>query len=163
VIAASDFYWRNCYLAAHASRSISTQWAGAADRVRIYQNYYKSALDKLQIQFHVFRVGSYKSRWAVHAQRHVGLRSEASSALGCIVDSLQERRFGQRGVNPASVDDYVNHFPSGWLIRGDTAQMAVSYGLVDEIKTTDQVQEELVGSPAKIFKRSYNQVRSTNT
>ena len=49
-----------------------------------------------------------------------------------------------RGVTPEDIDHYANDF-SGYLARvnGDTARMALDFGLVDELKTVDEVNEEL--------------------
>jgi protease-4 len=165
VIAASDFFTqRNYYLAAHATRVYLSPMGGVLlTGFGIYQNYYKSALDKLQIQFHVFRVGSYKSTLEPFMRDDMSdFDREASSALLDVAWTAYKNDVsGERGINPASVDDYVNHFPDRLAaFHGDTAQMAVIYGLVDEVKTADQVQEELVELAGEDpSKHSYNQVR----
>ncbi|MGE5255404.1 MAG: signal peptide peptidase SppA [Hyphomicrobiales bacterium] len=165
VIAASDFFTqRNYYLAAHATRVYLSPMGGVLlTGFGIYQNYYKSALDKLQIQFHVFRVGSYKSTLEPFMRNDMSdFDREASSALLDVLWTAYKNDVsGQRGINPGSVDDYVNHFPDRLAaFHGDTTQMAVTYGLVDEVKTADQVQEELVEIAGEDpSKHSYNQVR----
>jgi len=165
VIAASEFFTqRDYYLAAHASRVYLNPMGGVLlTGFGIYQNYYKSALDKLQVQFHVFRVGSYKSALEPFMRNDMsGFDREANSALLDVLwTSYKNDVSGQRGINPASVDEYVNQFPSRLAaFHGDTAQMALSYGLADELKTADQVQEELVELAGEDpSKRSYNQVR----
>lgn len=165
VIAASDFFTqRNYYLAAHANRVYLNPMGGVLlTGFGIYQNYYKSALDKLQVQFHVFRVGSYKSTLEPFMRNDMSdFDREASSALLDVLWAAYKNDVsGQRGVNPASVDEYVNHYPNRLAaFHGDTAQMALSYGLVDELKTADQVQEELVELAGEDpSKRSYHQVR----
>jgi protease-4 len=165
VIAASDFFTqRNYYLAAHANRVYLNPLGGVLlTGFGIYQNYYKAALDKLQVQFHVFRVGSYKSTLEPFMRNDMSdFDREANSALLDVLwTSYKNDVSGQRGISPASVDEYVNHFPNRLAaFHGDTAQLALSYGLVDELKTADQVQAELVelaGEDAS--KRSYSQVR----
>ena len=63
VIAAADIYTQRAYfLAAHADRIYLNPMGGVLlTGFGIYHNYYKSALDKLLVQLHVFRVGTYKS------------------------------------------------------------------------------------------------------
>lgn len=165
VLAASDFYsQRNYYLAAHADRVYLNPMGGVLlTGFGIYQNYYKSALDKLQVQFHVFKVGSYKSTLEPFMRNDMSdFDREANSALLDVLwTSYKNDVAGQRGIDPASIDDYVNHLPNRLAaFHGDTAQLALSYGLVDELKTEDQVQAELVELAGEdTSKRSYNQVR----
>jgi protease-4 len=50
-----------------------------------------------------------------------------------------------RGLEPQGIDDYINNI-SGHLagVEGDTARLALNYGLVDELKTRDEVRDELI-------------------
>jgi len=165
VIAASDFFMqRNYYLAAHADRVYLNPMGGVLlTGFGIYQNYYKSALDKLQIQVHVFRVGSYKSALEPFMRNDMSDfdRTANSELLDVLWASYKNDVAGQRRIDPASIDDYVNHFPNRLAdSRGDTAQLALSFGLVDALKTADQLRNELVGLAGEDrAKRSYNQVR----
>ena len=63
IYAIGDYYGQQqYYLAAHADRLYLHPMGGVAlTGYGIYRNYFKSALEKLMIQFHVFRVGTYKS------------------------------------------------------------------------------------------------------
>ncbi|MCU0603026.1 MAG: signal peptide peptidase SppA [Desulfobacterales bacterium] len=165
VIAASDiFRQRNYYLAAHADRVYLNPMGGVLlTGFGIYQNYYKSALDKLQIQFHVFRVGSYKSALEPFMRDDMSDfdRSANSALLDVLWASYKNDVAAQRRIDPASIDDYVNHFPIRLAaVRGEAAQLALSFGLVDELKTTDQLRDELIELAGQDrSKRSYNQVR----
>ena len=165
VIAASDlFMQRNYYLAAHADRVYLNPMGGVLlTGFGIYQNYYKSALDKLQVQFHVFRVGSYKSALEPFMRDDMSDfdRTANSALLEVLWASYKNDVAGQRRIDPATIDDYVNHFPSRLAAsRGETAQLALSFGLVDELKTADQLRDELVELAGEDrSKRSYNRVR----
>jgi protease-4 len=165
VIAASDiFMQRNYYLAAHADRVYLNPMGGVLlTGFGIYQNYYKSALDKLQVQFHVFRVGSYKSALEPFMRDDMSDfdRSANSALLEVLWASYKNDVAGQRRIDPASIDDYVNYFPNRLAaVRGEAAQLALSFGLVDELKTTDQLRDELIELAGQDrSKRSYNQVR----
>lgn len=165
VIAASDiFMQRNYYLAAHADRVYLNPMGGVLlTGFGVYQNYYKSALDKLQVRFHVFRVGSYKSALEPFMRDDMSdYDREANAALlNVLWASYKSDVADQRGIDPDSIDDYINHFPERLAAcRGDAAQLALSYGLVDELKTGDQLQEELVKlAGEERSKRSYNQIR----
>ena len=165
VIAASDlFMQRNYYLAAHADRVYLNPMGGVLlTGFGVYQNYYKSALDKLQVQFHVFRVGSYKSALEPFMRDDMSDfdRTANSALLEVLWASYKNDVAGQRRIDPATIDDYVNHFPSRLAAsRGETAQLALSFGLVDELKTADQLRDELVELAGEDrSKRSYNRVR----
>jgi len=165
VIAASDlFMQRNYYLAAHADRVYLNPMGGVLlTGFGIYQNYYKSALDKLQVQFHVFRVGSYKSALEPFMRDDMSDfdRTANSALLEVLWASYKNDVAGQRRIDPTTIDDYVNHFPNRLAAsRGETAQLALSFGLVDELKTADQLRDELVEIAGEDrSKRSYNRVR----
>jgi len=165
VIAASDlFMQRNYYLAAHADRVYLNPMGGVLlTGFGIYQNYYKSALDKLQVQFHVFRVGSYKSALEPFMRDDMSDfdRTANSALLEVLWASYKNDVAGQRRIDPTTIDDYVNHFPNRLAAsRGETAQLALSFGLVDELKTADQLRDELVELAGEDrSKRSYNRIR----
>jgi protease-4 len=165
VIAASDFFMqRNYYIAAHADRVYLNPMGGVLlTGFGIYQNYYKSALDKLRVQFHVFRVGSYKSALEPFMRNDMSDfdRAANSALLDVLWSSYKNDVAGQRRIDPASIDDYVNHFPNRLAAsRGDTAQLALSFGLVDALKTADQLRDELVELAGEDrSKGSYSQVR----
>ena len=63
IYASGDYYGQQqYYLAAHADHLYLHPMGGVSlTGFGIYRNYFKSALEKLMIQFHVFRVGTYKS------------------------------------------------------------------------------------------------------
>lgn len=165
VIAASDlFMQRNYYLAAHADRVYLNPMGGVLlTGFGIYQNYYKAALDKLQVRFHVFRVGSYKSALEPFMRNDMSDfdRTANSALLEVLWASYKNDVAGQRRIDPASIDDYVNHFPNRLAAsRGEAAQLALAFGLVDELKTADQLRDELVEIAGEDrSKRSYNQIR----
>jgi len=165
VIAASDlFMQRNYYLAAHADRVYLNPMGGVLlTGFGIYQNYYKAALDKLQVRFHVFRVGSYKSALEPFMRNDMSDfdRTANSALLEVLWASYKNDVAGQRRIDPASIDDYVNHFPNRLAAsRGEAAQLALAFGLVDALKTADQLRDELVELAGEDrSKRSYNQIR----
>jgi protease-4 len=149
IFAYGDYFNQNqYYLAAHAHRLyLSPMGAILLNGFGLYRLYYKTALDKLQIQFHVFKVGTYKS--ALEPVTRDSMSEYAKEAnLGWLnilweaykSDVAQGRRF-----NPQSLDDYINNI-SGYLAQagGDAAVMALNLGLVDGLKTRDEVRQELI-------------------
>jgi protease-4 len=165
VIAAADYYTqRNYYLAVHSDRIYLNPMGGVLlTGFGIYQNYYKTALDRLMVQLHVFRVGSYKSALEPFMRSNMSeFDKEANSALlNVLWDSYKADVAGARGIHPAAIDDYVNHFPDKLAsAAGDAAKLALMFGLVDELKTREQVREELIQLVGEDpSKRTFRQVR----
>jgi len=149
IYAYGDYFNQNqYYLAAHADRLyLSPMGAILLNGFGLYRMYYKTALDKLQIQFHVFKVGTYKSALEPFTRDSMSdYAKEANLAWLTVLweayksDVAQRRRF-----NSQSLDDYINNI-STYLAQadGDAAVMALNFGLVDELKTRDDLREELI-------------------
>ena len=165
IVAAADFYdQKHYYLAAHADRVYVHPMGGVLlTGFGIYQNYYKSALDKLLVQFHVFKVGSYKSALDPVLRNDMSqFDKEANSALLSVLwDSYKAEVAGLRGIAPQSIDDYINTFPAQLAVSGgDAAALALSRRLVDGLRTQDEVRDELVQLVGEEPTRhGYNKVR----
>ena len=149
IIASGDvFNQSQYYLAAHADRVYMHPMGGVfLTGFGLYRNYFKTALEKLLIQFHVFRVGTYKSALEPFLRDDMSkYAKEANLAwLTVLWDAFKGDIAEMRGLDPDGIDDYINNI-SELLARveGDTAQMALDYGLVDELKTGDEVKDELI-------------------
>jgi len=149
-IFASGAYYnqRQYYLAAHADHIYLQPMGGVMPTgYGIYRNYFKSALEKLLIQFHVFRVGTYKSALEPFLRDDMSeYAKEANLAwLSVLWDVYKENVAELRGLTPDGIDDYTNN-RSEYLarVKGDSAQLALDYGLVDALKTRHEVREELM-------------------
>ena len=136
------------YLGAHADKLYLSPMGGVLlNGFGFYRKYYKSALDKLQIQFHVFKVGTYKSALEPFLRDNMSdYAKEANLAwLSVLWDFYKTDVAKQRGFDPQDLDDYINNIPSHLAnADGDTAIMALNLGLVDELKTRDQIHRELI-------------------
>jgi protease-4 len=149
IIAAGDvFNQGQYYLAAHADRIYVHPMGGIfLTGFGLYRQYFKTALEKLLIQFHVFRVGTYKSALEPFLRDDMSkYAKEANLAwLTVLWDTFKGSLAEMRGLEPQGIDDYINNI-SGHLagVEGDTARLALNYGLVDELKTRDEVRDELI-------------------
>jgi protease-4 len=165
VIASAHLYTqRGYYLAAQADRVYLAPVGGVLlTGLGIYQPYLKDALDRLGVQVHVFRVGDYKSAL------EPALRNDMSEfdrrANAAVLDALwsaytQDVAAG-RGIDPAVIDDYVNHLPERLQASGnDSARLALDLRLVDALKTEDEVRDELIGLSGEDRRRaSYARIR----
>jgi len=149
IYAFGDFFNQQQYLlAAHADRLyLSPMGSVVLQGFGLYRKYYKTALEKLKIQFHVFRVGTYKSALEPFLRDSMSdYAKEANLAwLDILWDDYKRVVSQQRGLDAQRLDDYVNNFPV-YLANadGDAAAAALDLGLVDELITRDQVRQELI-------------------
>jgi protease-4 len=165
VVAASHlFTQRGYYLASHADRVYLDPMGGVLlTGLGIYQNYYKDALDRLQVRVHVFKVGDYKSALDPLLRNEMSDfdRRANSAVLDVLWTAYTQDVAGQRRIEPAAIDDYVNHFPDRLQAAGnDTARLALASGLVDALKTADEVRAELIALAGEDrVRQSYNRIR----
>ena len=142
------FNQQQYYLAAHADKLyLSPMGAIMLHGFGLYRKYYKTALDKLQIQFHVFKVGTYKSALEPFLRDSMSdYAKEANLAwLTVLWDFYKVDVASRRGFRPQDLDDLINNLPDHLAqTQGDAALMALNLGLVDELKTRDEVRQELI-------------------
>ncbi|MGW8302882.1 MAG: signal peptide peptidase SppA [Desulfobacterales bacterium] len=149
IFAFGDYFnQQQYYLAAHADRLyLSPMGVIMLHGFGLYRKYYKTALDKLQIQFHVFKVGTYKSALEPFLRDSMSdYAKEANLAwLTVLWDFYKVDVASRRGFHPQDLDDLINNLPDHLAqAQGDAALMALNLGLVDELKTRDEVRQELI-------------------
>jgi len=149
IYATGDYYdQQQYYLAAHADHLYLHPMGGVAlTGFGIYRNYFKSALEKLMIQFHVFRVGTYKSALEPFLRDDMSeYAKEANfSWLNVLWDAYTQSIAELRGLPSEAIDDYINNVSENLSrVKGDTARLAMDHGLVDALKTRDEVRAELI-------------------
>lgn len=155
VIAFGDAFTRDqYYLAAHADEIYMNPmgfiWIAGYSR---FLSYYRSAIDNLYIDFHVWTVGEYKSFVEPFSRDDMSPEDRESSEvfLGALWDAYQADVTAARQLPGDALqrfaDDTVELLAAA---GGDMARMALDFGLVDELLTRDQIRErldELVGEP----------------
>ena len=149
VYAFSDFFDQRRYLlAAHADQVNMHPMGGVLlTGFGVYRNYVKSALEKLFIQFHVFRVGTYKSALEPFLRDNMSQYAKEAnlSWLNVLWDAYKIEVAQLRGLSPQDIDDYINNGPELLArVGGDDAQLALNFGLVDALKTRDEVRDDLI-------------------
>lgn len=153
VIATADSYDQyGYYLAAHADEVwLNPQGLLLIEGFSRFAMFYKDGLDRLGVDWHVFRVGEYKS--AVEPYLRNDMSPEAKEAnLAYLTDlwgSYLADVAAARKTTPEKVADYVNRFPEHLRSAGGNgAQAAVAAGLVDRVEPRDVLRKrviELVG------------------
>ncbi len=148
IAAGSVFNQDQYYLAAHADRIYVHPMGGVfLSGFGLYRQYFKTALEKLLVQFHVFRVGTYKS--ALEPFLRDDMSKDAKEAnlawLTVLWEDFKTNLAAMRGLDVQAIDDYINNISINLAgVEGDAARLALNYGLVDELKTSDEVNRELI-------------------
>ena len=150
VIASADIYNDSgYYLAAHADEiHLHEQGMVIFDGFERFALYHKEGIDRLEVDWNVFRVGEYKS--AVEPFLRDDMSPEAKEAnLGYMNDLWQawlEDVAKNRKLQPADLQRYVDEMPQGLAEKaGDAAQLALARKLVDKVGGRDQLRDTLIG------------------
>ena len=148
VIAADDSYSQTqYYFASHADEIyLNPMGSIGLHGFGVFRLYFKEMLDKLHVRFHVFRVGTFKS--ALEPVLRNNMSDAAREANRQWLDRLWYTFCAdigkQRGITPLLINDFINSMDVRLAkAGGDGALMALNAGLIDGIKTRDQVEEYL--------------------
>ncbi len=111
-----------------------------------FQPYYKAALDKFYIDYNVWTVGEYKSFVEPITRNDMSdYDKEASRAyLDGLWSSYQADVTKARKLDPDALQHYADDAPA--LLRkaaGDSAKLALDYGLVDELLPHDLMRDRI--------------------
>mgnify|MGYP001029591672 CR=1 FL=1 len=167
VIAAEDLYTQKQYYLAAYADLVAVNPMGGVDLhgFGAYPLSFREALDKLKINYHVFRVGTYKSAIEPITRDSMSPEARRQNALwlaslwdSYVADVTQERK-----ISRANIDTYTN-FVDRLLadVDGDTAKLALKTGLVDRIWTRPQLQSHLAALAGTSSGRDYTSISSAD-
>lgn len=149
IYAIGDFYNQSqYYLASYADKIfLSPDGAVILKGYSAYALYYKTLLDKLDVNTHVFRVGTYKS--AIEPFIRNGMSDAARESATQWVKQLWQAYSTDvatnRHIQPESLspdmDTFLNALHS---TQGDLAALSKKLGLVDELATRQQIHQALI-------------------
>ena len=108
--------------------------------------YFASALEKLKVNVHVFRVGEYKS--AVEPLIRDDMSEPAREAARALMEGLwaeyRDRIATNRALPAEALDGLIDDMPDRLrAVDGDFARLALETGLVDELLTRDAYRARL--------------------
>ena len=154
VIATADYYGQGSYyLAAHADTVyMHPDGALVLSGFGSYRNFYKTAIDKLKIDWNIFRVGTYKS--AVEPFMRDDMSVESEAALLAVLDQLwvqymsdvEAARSLDSGVIQDVLENLIAHVEA---TNGDLAQLALEQGFVDGLVTRAELQQLIIDVAGK--------------
>lgn len=150
VIAMSDFYGQDAYyLAAHADEIITHKMGGVMlEGFGRYRMYYKEGIDKLGLDVHIFKVGTFKS--AVEPYLRNDMSDYAKEAneewMGDLWQNYLNEVAAARGIKPEKLNEYAQEV-TGLVAeaKGDTTKTSLDFGLVDQALTRIETSEYLIG------------------
>lgn len=139
---------RGYYLAAHANRVyLHPEGAVLLEGLGRYRTYFKNAFDKFGIEAHLFRVGEYKSAGEPYIRSDASPEAKEADLYwmqdlwGRYLDDVSKLRKIDAQKLRGQIDGYVE------LIQqhgGDLAKLALDQGLVDALKTRDELRAEMI-------------------
>ncbi|MDR3629815.1 MAG: signal peptide peptidase SppA [Desulfocapsaceae bacterium] len=163
VIAAEDFFTQKKYYLASYADTIILNPMGGVDLhgFGVYSLYFKDALDKLRVHYHIFRVGQYKSAVEPLMGNAMSpeVRDQNQQWLSSLWQTFSADICKNRSLPAGAVDDYINTIPQKLAeADGDTAVLAKARGLVDELKTHGELRDYLIEMTATDAATDYRQI-----
>ncbi|MEZ8094596.1 signal peptide peptidase SppA [Photobacterium swingsii] len=143
-----NFSQSQYYLASYADKVFMSPDGGVLlTGYGSYTLYYKSLLDKLDVNTHVFRVGTYKSFVEPYTRDSMSDPArEANTAWlnqlwgAYTQDVATNRQIDAKALSP-KLDDFITQLKA---VNGDFAKLTLNMGLVDELVSRPQLLQNLV-------------------
>ena len=148
VIAAEDYYSQTQYYLASYADTIIINPMGGVDLhgFGVYKLYFRKALDKLSINYNIFRVGSFKAAVEPLIRDNMSPEDRLQNEvwLSALWKVYTEGIIQQRGIAQGAIENYTNNIAEALQsTEGNPAKLAHKTGLVDEILTRHQITEFL--------------------
>ena len=164
IVALGDQYSQDqYYIASHADDIwLNTQGFMLLDGYGRYNMYFKSALEKLSINQHIFRVGTFKS--AVEPFLRDDMSDEAKEAnelwLNDLWNQYKQDVAKQRNFGAENFDESIVKLVSKFTAANSSfADYALDNKWVDQLKTRSQMRDTLIEMVGKNKKgNSYSQI-----
>ena len=166
VIALGDSYDQAQYFLAAQADEVYLNDLGIVfiDGFGYYRTFLKGALEKLQIDLNVFRVGEYKSFVEPFIRDDMSEEDKQASRkwLQAMWTVYQRDVVAARSLEPSGLDDYANNF-AGYLqaAGGSASRVAVDRKLVDDLMSRQEFRDymvELVGEADDTTEGEYNSI-----
>ena len=149
VVATGDAYAQVQYfIAATADEVYMTPRGGIMFRgFGYYRLFFREAIEKLSLDWHVFRVGEFKSVFDSYTRDDMSEseKAEARVFLDQLWAAYREHAAERRGLEPDDIQRYADDYLS--LLQeaaGDDARLALDAGLVDGLLTRDRVNDRII-------------------
>jgi protease-4 len=140
------------YLAAHAddlfldSHSIPAFGGVFITGFGVYPTYFKAALDKLKVRFHVFRVGEYKGAVEPYTRNDMSPASKEANLdwVGDLWQEYEDTIIRNREITQEQFRRYTNEYD---VLLGeaenDPLRLAAEQGMVDDLLSHDEFESRM--------------------
>jgi protease-4 len=111
-----------------------------------YRMFYRDALDKLNVDMHLFRAGKYKSAEEPFTRRDMSPedKEESQAYLQALWHGYREAVGAARNLKPEAIAQYTSGYVAAVAaVGGDTAKVAKDSGLVTGLKTQQEIEDRL--------------------
>lgn len=164
VIAAEDYYpQKSYYLASYADKIFLNPMGGVdIHGIGTFRLYFKDAIDKLKINYNIFRVGTYKSAMEPIMRNSMSPEAKVQnmSWLSPLWQTISADIIRERKLSPGAIEVYTEHITSELATAGgDTAQLAMDSKLVDGLKTRAELRRYLQTITGKDANGDFQQIR----
>lgn len=154
VVAIGNYYEQNQYFLASFADTIylNPQGGISLDGLSMYNLYFKSALEKLKIKAHIFRVGTFKSAVEPYMRDDMSdAAKEANSALLADVwKSYTQTVANNRNIDASAlVLDASTYLAELDKAQGDSATMAINMKWVDSLATAEDFRKTMIDTVGK--------------
>ncbi len=149
IIAVSDNYSQDQYFLASFADEIYLHKMGEVQLTGYgrYVTYYKTALDKLGVNMHVFRSGKYKDYVEPYLRDNMSDESREHNAqwLNALWAQYTTVIETQRKLPSGSLNTLINNLDSKLAeVKGDSAQLALNEKLVDKLVSRSEIDDLLI-------------------
>lgn len=148
IVASEDYYSQaQYYLAAYADKIFLNPMGGVdIHGFGVYRLYFHQAMEKLAINYNIFKVGTFKSALEPFTRDNMSPedRKQNEAWLSSLWQVYKNNILQQRKVSKEDLENYTTNI-SGALqsTEGDAAQLALKVGLVDQIANRSDINAHL--------------------
>ncbi len=168
VIAFGDSFNQSQYLlASHADEIYLNPMGNIGLRgFGLYRLYARELLQKLGVNFHIFKAGTYKSALEPFIRNNMSKEAKEANKLwlGNLWNTYRKNIAKQRGLKANTINNYINNIAINLKkAGGNSGQMALQAGLIDGLKNNPEMKDymiKLVGPSSNKF--SYNHINSND-
>jgi protease-4 len=148
VVAAEDYYTQSQYFLASYANKIIVNPMGGVDihGLGVYRLYFNDALEKLEINYNIFKVGEYKSALEPLTRNSMSVADQQQNELwvSALWQLYTDEIAKQRNISLDSLHFYTNNINEALnSTQGNIAQLALKTGLVDQIATRNEIESYL--------------------
>jgi protease IV len=148
VVAAADSLDQpQYYLAAQAGELyLDPMGSVDLDGFSYYRMFFKDGIDKLGVDFNIFRAGTFKTYTDQYTRNDMAPsdKEEAAAWLQVLWNAYTQDVARARSLQPGAINEYIAEQPGALqAANGDAAKLALQRGLVTALKSRRQVADEL--------------------